>query len=91
MQESRRAWFWGLCIPLATVILTATFGPEALLLLLIYPLQTARLALRGTRSPRENWWRAASLVLCCFPEVVGQMKYILDHYRRVPARLIEYK
>lgn len=91
VQESRRAWFWGLCIPLLTVILTATFGPEGLLLLLIYPLQTARLALMGKRSPRENWWRAASLVLCRFPEVIGQMKYILDHYRRVPSRLIEYK
>ncbi len=91
VQESRRAWFWGLCIPLMTAIVTATFGPEGLLLLLIYPLQTARLALRGTRSPRENWWRAASLVLCRFPEVVGQMKYIVDHYRRAPSRLIEYK
>jgi GT2 family glycosyltransferase len=91
VQESRRVWFWGLWVPLATLLMTATFGPEGLLLLLIYPLQTIRLALRGTRSPRENWWRAASLVFCRFPEVLGQIKFMLDQHRRAPSRLIEYK
>lgn len=91
VRESRSAWLWGLFIPVVTVILCATLGASALLLLLIYPLQIARLALAGNRSPRENWYRAAGLVLCKFPEVVGQMKFMLDQHRRVQSRLIEYK
>ena len=89
--ESRRVWIWGFHIPLATVILYGVVGAWALPILLIYPIQIVRLSLRGTRSSGQNWWRAASLVLGKFPEVVGQMKYLIDRYRRVQSRLIEYK
>jgi hypothetical protein len=61
------------------------------LLLIVYPLQVIRLAVRGRRSPRENWWRAASLVVCKFPEMLGHLKFVLQRYRRVPSSLIEYK
>jgi hypothetical protein len=63
----------------------------ALLLLLVYPAQVIRLALRGRRSTRENWWRAAALVMGKFPEMLGQLKFVLDRHRRVTSRLIEYK
>lgn len=91
VRESRSAWLWGFFIPLAIAIVTATYGAVGLLLLLIYPLQIARLALAGNRSPRDNWYRAAGLVLCKFPEVAGQVKFMLDRHRRVQSRLIEYK
>jgi GT2 family glycosyltransferase len=91
VRESRRAWFWGLFIPIALAGMVAAMGPIALLLLLIYPLQITRLAIRGTRSARENWWHASALVVSKFPEVLGQMKFIVDQHRKVPARLIEYK
>jgi GT2 family glycosyltransferase len=91
VSESRRVWIWGLCIPLVVLALTFVIGWPALLLLAAYPINLVRLALRGTRSRRENWWRAATLVLCKFPEVLGQMKFWWIRYRRVPARLIEYK
>jgi hypothetical protein len=61
------------------------------LLLIVYPTQAIRLALRGGRSTRENWWRAAALVFGKFPEMLGQLKFVLDRYRGVPSRLIEYK
>jgi hypothetical protein len=59
--------------------------------LLAYPLQVVRLAVRGERSVRENWWRAAFLVLGKFPEMIGQVKFILQRYLGEQSRLIEYK
>jgi glycosyltransferase involved in cell wall biosynthesis len=91
VAESRSAWIWGLWIPVMVIVLSAGIGPQALGLLIVYPLQVLRLALKGTRSPRENWWRAAALVLCKFPEMLGQLKFLLDKYRRVQSGLIEYK
>jgi hypothetical protein len=60
-------------------------------LLLVYPLQVLRLFLLGNRSPRENFWRAAFLVLGKFPEMLGQAKFMWDRTFGNRARLIEYK
>jgi glycosyltransferase involved in cell wall biosynthesis len=96
--ESSRAWIWGLGIPLATVILVATWSWWSLLLLAMYPLQVVRLARRSKQSERENkqferenWWRGAALVLGKFPEMVGQMKFLVDRIRGAHSGLIEYK
>jgi len=91
VRESRSAWIWGLGIPLATLIVVITNGWWGMLLLGVYPIQVTRLALFGKRSARENWWRAAALVLCKFPEMVGQIKFVVDRLRGVQSRLIEYK
>ena len=82
---------WGLWIPCAILILTPIIRWWALFFLLIYPLQVVRLWLRGTWSPRENWWRAVALMLSKFPEMVGQLKFKVNRFRRVQAQLIEYK
>jgi glycosyltransferase involved in cell wall biosynthesis len=91
VAETRRAWIWGLCIPLCTLLLSLSFGWPGLLLLLIYPLQVARLARTGRHSTRENWLRAGSLVLSKFPEMLGQLKFLRDRLRRAQSRIIEYK
>ena len=54
VRESRRAWFWGLGVPLATVVASLVSGWSGLLLLLVYPLQVVRLARRGERSARRK-------------------------------------
>lgn len=87
VRESRSAWFWGFGLPLLAAACAGAAGPWGLALLAAYPVQVARLALRGGRSPRENWWHAAFLVLGKFPEMLGQLKYRLERQ----ARLIEYK
>ena len=89
--ESRRAWLWGFGIPLLTIILYVPGGGWALLLLLAYPLQVVRLAINGKHNAWMNCWRAAALVLSKFPEVLGQMKYLMDRIRRTQSQLIEYK
>ena len=91
VRESRRAWIWGGCIPIATLFAIAAAGGWGLWVLSVYPLQMVRLALSGTRSARENWWGAAALVLGKFPEMLGQVKFAVDRLRQRPSRLIEYK
>jgi GT2 family glycosyltransferase len=90
-RELRSAQVWGLGIPLVIVVLALLATPWALLLLLVYPLQVARLALRGQLTPRENWWRALFLIIGKFPELLGQLRFRSQRRRgRVPG-LIEYK
>nr|WP_298163854.1 glycosyltransferase [uncultured Pseudomonas sp.] len=91
LRESRRAWLWGLGIPLAIVMASTLFGWLALVLLLVYPLQIVRLAVRGARSPRENWLLALFLVLGKFPEMLGQVKFLGRRLGAGRSTLIEYK
>lgn len=91
VRATQRAWIWGFWLPVATVVAAVAFGPLGLLLLAAYPLQIVRLALIGRRSRRENWWRAATLVVGKFPEVVGQIKFAWDRLRGTKSGLIEYK
>jgi GT2 family glycosyltransferase len=91
VEESRRIWAWGLLIPLGILILAVSLDLRLLWLLAIYPLQVIRLAVLGPRSWRQNWVRAVALVLCKFPEMLGQLKFLMDKQRRVQSSLIEYK
>ena len=91
VEESRRIWAWGLLIPLGVLILALTLDLRLLWFLAIYPLQVIRLAVLGPRSWRQNWVRAVALVLCKFPEMLGQLKFLMDKQRRVQSSLIEYK
>lgn len=91
VKEYRRVWLWGLGIPVLTFGLTFWLGLWGLAMLLIYPAQVIRLALRGTRSVKENWWQALFLVLGKFPEVSGQMSFFYNRLAGKTARLIEYK
>jgi GT2 family glycosyltransferase len=91
VRESRSTWFWGLFLPLAIMVLSLLMGPMAFALFLVYPVQVVRLALRGRRTLRENWLRAAFLVLGKFPEMLGQVKFSMHHLLGRQSRLIEYK
>lgn len=90
-RESRRAWFWGLGLPLAALLACSMLGGAGLLLLLVYPLQVLRLSRRGGRSRRENWLLAFFLVLGKFPEMLGQLKFLLNRFGTGKTALIEYK
>lgn len=88
--ESRRAWIWGVLFPVATLVLSLMDG-RLLLLFLAYPAQVIRLALAGTRSPRENWLQAFFWVLGRFPEGVGQLGFLRDRLLGRRHAVIEYK
>lgn len=85
----RRALAWGLALPLAALA-GALATPWALLLLLAYPAQVLRLALRDGGS-RFAWQRALFLTLGKLAEAQGAVGYLLRRLRRGPPRLIEYK
>jgi GT2 family glycosyltransferase len=91
LRESRSALAWGLGVPLATLAGTALLGPAALAVLALYPLQIVRIALRGARSPRENWLRAAAIVAGKLPEALGHLQYVATRLAGGRSRLIEYK
>jgi glycosyltransferase involved in cell wall biosynthesis len=91
VAESRRAWLWGLWIPVGLLLAVGMFGWRALALFLIYPLQVVRLANRKGSGSKLSWWWASAMVVGKFPELLGQLKYRLDRLRHVNSPLIEYK
>ena len=91
MRESYSIRIWGAGIPLVVLAIVTSWGIWGLSLLLIYPLQIVRLAVRGERSARENWLRATFLMLGKFPELLGQLKFMAHRYAGGQPRLIEYK
>jgi glycosyltransferase involved in cell wall biosynthesis len=90
-REVRGVWFWALLIPAATLIAAPPLGLWAFVLLVVYPLQVARIAIRSTRSRGMRWKRAFFLVLGKFPELLGQLKFLRHHFMRKQTPLIEYK
>jgi hypothetical protein len=93
VAEERRALIWGVALPLP-ILLLGLVHPIGLLLLVLYPLQMLRLALRPQPAAREAdavWSRAFFLVAARFPEAAG---VLLFHWHRLRGRastLIEYK
>ena len=91
VRESRSALLWGVAIPLAIVALTSVAGLVALWAWMIYPLQVAKLSLRGTGTLRARVERAFFLTLGKFAEASGQLKYFAHRLSGTRGRIIEYK
>src|SRR5262245_57496988 len=75
-RQLKSIWLWTAALPIGIALAVLLFGPQAAFLLLLYPLQVLRLALRGTRSPRLNWAHAALLMLGKFAELLGQLAWL---------------
>lgn len=95
VQESRRAWVWGLGLPLGLLLACALLAPWlggwVGLAWLVYPAQVARLSLQGAGSPAARRKRAFFLVLGKFAEAAGQLKFLMHRLAGRRAGLIEYK
>lgn len=91
VRESRRAWVWGLAIPLVVLAAAFAFGPWALLGLAVYPLQMLRVYLVHPGPARDRALRAFFLMVGKFAEVCGQVKFLALRLSGRTARLIEYK
>jgi glycosyltransferase involved in cell wall biosynthesis len=83
--ESRRALLWGGVLPVLAIV-GALFTPWALLLLLAWPAQMARLVLRGTDS-----MRAVFLVIGKVPEALGILEFWIKRRLLRTAERIDYK
>jgi hypothetical protein len=82
---------WGFLLPVVVLGLVLAGFKGAIVVLLLYPIQVARIAISGQRSTRENWINALFLVLAKFAEFIGNARFAFNRLRRAPARLIEYK
>ena len=91
VQQLRSALGWALVPPLAVGAGCLLFGPWALALALVYPLQIARLFVRAHGSARQRWIRAVFLVIGKFPETQGALRYWRLRSLRRTGPLIEYK
>lgn len=91
VRESRSAWLWGACLPLAIAAAAGLWGPWAWLALAVYPVQVLRLFLRASGTAGTRAWHALFLVLSKFAEAYGQATYIARRWSGRPAKLIEYK
>lgn len=91
VAEARRAWVWGFWLPLLIASACAILGKWAALLLLVYPIQIARISSARKEGLRESVTIAAFQTLAKFPEVIGQIMFARDQMLGHNRRLIEYK
>jgi cellulose synthase/poly-beta-1,6-N-acetylglucosamine synthase-like glycosyltransferase len=91
VRESRRAWVWGLGLPLAIAVAVLTWEPVAAWALLAYPLQVIRLYSKGEGTPHDRALQALFQTLGRFPEALGQLQFMRDRTLGLRSRLIEYK
>jgi GT2 family glycosyltransferase len=89
--ESRRAWLWGVWLPVVCLGAVIAFGPWGLLTWLIYPLQMMRQMMRNSGPFRQRVASSIFQVVARFPEAVGQIKFLRDRLFRHKAVIIEYK
>ncbi len=89
--ESRRAWIWGILLPLACVVAVAWFGLAGVGLLLIYPLQLLRRIPRLSGTLRTRFRSAFFELIGRFPESLGQMKFAGERLMGRRGKIIEYK
>jgi glycosyltransferase involved in cell wall biosynthesis len=89
--ESRRAWIWGVLLPLACAAAVAWFGLPGVAVLLIYPLQLLRRVTRLSGTLRTRFQFAFFELLGRFPESLGQMKFMRERLMGSRGKIIEYK
>jgi glycosyltransferase involved in cell wall biosynthesis len=89
--ESRRAWIWGVVLPLLCITCGLLLGPWGWTAFLIYPLQVLRQSVRNRGSVGERLALASFQLLSRFPEEWGQIKFLHDRLIGRPGHLIEYK
>ncbi len=89
--ESRRAWLWGIWLPLACLAAGLTLGPWGWAAWLIYPWQMIRQMVRNPGPMSHRATLALFQLLARFPESWGQVRFMCDRLLSRKARLIEYK
>jgi len=89
--ESRRAWLWGVWLPLACLTCGLLLRPWGWAAWLIFPLQVLRQTVRNPGPIADRVTLALFQVLARLPEAWGQIRFLRDRLVGRQARLIEYK
>ena len=92
VKEVRRAVMWGLGLPILAISANPFTSGLSLALLLLYPLNIARIATRLSREGEPRPWAVATfLMLAKFPESLGWLRYRTGRLTGSRSKLIEYK
>lgn len=86
VKETFRALAWGFVLPLLTLFGMIAVSPWMAVVLVLWPLQTLRLVMKGRASIE-----AVFLTIGKIPEAIGALSYWGRQLTRHEARLIEYK
>ena len=89
--ESRRAWWWGVWLPLTCLTVSLAFGPLGWAVWLIFPLQVLRQIIRNHGTMKQRTLLALFNLMARFPEACGQIKFMGDRMLGRQPHLIEYK
>jgi GT2 family glycosyltransferase len=89
--ESRRAWLWGIWLPIACTTAGIFLGKWGWAAWLIFPLQFVRQTVLNLGPLRNRATLALFQLLGRFPEGLGQLKFVRDRLFGLQSRLIEYK
>jgi GT2 family glycosyltransferase len=89
--ESRRAWLWGIWLPLVCLVIGLSFEPWGWSAWSIYPLHMLQKIIRMPGAVGDRALLALFHVLGHFPQSWGQIKFMRDRLLARQARLIEYK
>ena len=90
LGSALRCFVWGGVLP-AMALIGATVDPMALWLLLAYPLNAAKIAIRHGGATRTAWERGILLSVGKVPEALGMVRFALSRVLRLAPTLIEYK
>lgn len=86
VRHTARAVAWGVLLPVLIVLLGLAFSPWGWAVVLLYPIQWLRLAIRD-RSPRMAFY----VLVGKFAEAQGVLKFCFSKLLGRTGRLIEYK
>jgi GT2 family glycosyltransferase len=92
--QRRRAWLWGLVLPLAAIVPAPFTGGASLALLLLYPLSLVRTRgglIRDGAAPGHATLGAAFLTLSKFPNLAGMLGYRRKKISGRAIGIVEYK
>ena len=93
-KETKSIWLWGLVIPCLALGLSWFSHGWSLLLLLAYPLLIWKIyryfQTRGWTS-KNAWLYSISCIVIKFPQLQGQIQFIVGKLLRRQNKLIEYK
>lgn len=89
--ESRRAWLWGIWLPLACLAAPLAFGWPGLALWAIYPLQLIRRIPRQRGALPDRIKLATLELLGRFAEAAGQLRFATERLFGGRSGIIEYK
>lgn len=91
-RKSMKSVAWAAVLPVVAVGLAGVTHGASLALLLLYPINVARVAMRLARQgERRPWTVAAFLMLSKFPEAVGWLRFQTGRLTGRRSTIIEYK